>query len=487
MEPRAGELVGGRYRLSRLLGAGGFGQVWAADDTVLGVTVALKEVRLTAATPEERRDLRARAAREARHAARLRNHPHIVTIYDVVDVDGIPWIVMQLVEGRSLAQELREGGPLDVERTLTVARALLSAVEAAHAEGITHRDIKPANVLLTDRGEVLLTDFGIAVNSTDSPLTPTNLVIGTPGYTAPERWQGAPASGPSDLYSLGVTLYEAVEGDLPFPRSNPVAALTDTPRDPCRASPRLARLLTALLSRDPAGRPDPEQAMALLDQTAPTLSEEPSERQSVTGARAGGVREPHPDLKEKPDEVTLIGDMKSVLGSAIFTYALIGAVMAFFAYAFCAWIAPEMRLEPGRNFLWFGAGGGLVGAIMAYARFKDLEPDRVTINHSGFSVTMGRKKQTYTIAWESLERIGLAPHDPKKLDVKIMVWYRPGHEPSKDWISKNDFIKNKSGGYRVYPGLDFSGEVDLARWREPLRTYAGPIHRDSEPRLNLPQ
>ncbi|MGW1521453.1 protein kinase domain-containing protein [Streptomyces sp. NPDC002287] len=256
-------MIGGRYRLSRPLGAGGFGEVWEAHDPVLGVDVAMKMVRLGSVPDEARAELLTRAARESRNAARLRDHPHIITVHDVVEVDGAPWIVMQLVEGGSLADELRTNGPLTLRRTFDVAEALLSALGAAHDAGIMHRDVKPANVMLGENGDVLLTDFGIAVAHTDSRLTRTTMVIGSPAYMAPERWQGAPNDGRSDLFSLGVTLYEAVEGVPPFPSDNLTAALTETPRAPQRAGP-LTPLLIGLLARDPADRPAVPQALAML-------------------------------------------------------------------------------------------------------------------------------------------------------------------------------------------------------------------------------
>ncbi|RSS64885.1 hypothetical protein EF912_01215 [Streptomyces sp. WAC07061] len=266
-----GTVIGGRYRLIRPLGAGGFGEVWEAHDPVLDVDVAIKMVRLRSVPDEARAELLARAARESRNAARLRDHPHIITVHDVVEVDDAPWIVMQLVDGGSLADELKSNGPLTLRRALDVAGALLSALGAAHEAGIMHRDVKPANVMLGGNGDVLLTDFGIAVAHTDPRLTRTTMVIGSPAYMAPERWQGAPNDGRSDLFSLGVTLYEAVEGVPPFPSDNLTAALTETPRAPQRAGP-LAPLLIGLLARDPADRPTVPQALAMLGRARRTAA-----------------------------------------------------------------------------------------------------------------------------------------------------------------------------------------------------------------------
>ncbi|GLV88057.1 hypothetical protein Slala03_77460 [Streptomyces lavendulae subsp. lavendulae] len=276
-----GTVIGGRYRLTRPLGAGGFGEVWAAHDPVLDVDVAMKMVRLSSVPDEARAELLARAARESRNAARLRDHPHIITVHDVVEADDAPWIVMQLVDGGSLADELRANGPLTLWRTLDVAEALLSALGAAHDAGIMHRDVKPANVMLGENGDVLLTDFGIAVAHTDPRLTRTTMVIGSPAYMAPERWQGAPNDGRSDLFSLGVTLYEAVEGVPPFPSDNLTAALTETPRAPQRAGP-LTSLLIGLLARDPADRPTVPQALAMLGRARRTGARSTEGRRSGT-------------------------------------------------------------------------------------------------------------------------------------------------------------------------------------------------------------
>ena len=263
-----GRLVGGRYRLVARLGAGGMGRVWRAHDLTLAIDVAVKEVSLPFTLSEEQQAERLRRAeREARNTVRLRDQPGIVTVHDVVVEDGVPWIVMQLVAGRSLAEHLREHGPLSVENTAKVADTLLHALSAAHAAGIVHRDVKPANVLLADDGRVLLTDFGIAQHETDTSLTMTGAIVGSAEYMAPERTRGADSGPPGDLFSLGVTLYHAVEGVSPFRRDTPTATMTavlfEQPPVPTRAG-RLAPLLAGLLAKEPAQRPMIPAALALL-------------------------------------------------------------------------------------------------------------------------------------------------------------------------------------------------------------------------------
>ncbi|MCF3134438.1 protein kinase domain-containing protein [Streptomyces olivochromogenes] len=264
-EAKSGRVIGGRYRLISRLGSGGFGQVWKARDESLHVDVAVKEVRLpSSASDTQQVDLLARAVREARNAAQLRDHPSIVTVHDIVSESGAPWMIMQLVDGYSLQEQLDAQGALTVGRTTEIAVALLRALDAAHTADIVHRDIKPANVMLTSNGDVMLTDFGIAVHSTDTRLTATGLFVGSPGYVAPERVRGGDDGGAGDLFSLGVTLYQAVEGRLPFWPDNPTAVVFDEAPRPERAG-RLTKLIEQLLEKDPSKRPTAAQALALIE------------------------------------------------------------------------------------------------------------------------------------------------------------------------------------------------------------------------------
>jgi serine/threonine protein kinase len=260
-------LIGGRYRVTdNLVGSGGFGRVWKARDERLAVDVAIKEVLLPpSATQAEHAERVARAEREARNAAKLRDHPNIVAVHDVVVEDGLPLLVMRFVAGITLAEHLRSNGPLSVDEAADVATSMLSALSHAHAAGIVHRDVKPANIMLAD-GRALLTDFGIAVHVTDTKLTGTGGFIGSLEYMAPERFDGT-ADAKSDLYALGVTLYEAVEGTSPFRRDSTTgtfsAVLRGDAPPPSRAG-RLTPLITALMSREARDRPDVEAARALL-------------------------------------------------------------------------------------------------------------------------------------------------------------------------------------------------------------------------------
>ncbi|WP_308222318.1 protein kinase [Kitasatospora sp. A2-31] len=269
----SGALIGGRYRLLELIGQGGMGRVWRGQDTTLGRDVAVKEVLLPPGVGERERDeLVQRVLREARAAARL-NHPGIVTVHDVVEYEGAPVIVMEYVTGRSLAAALARGGALPVERVAELGVAMVKALQRAHAAGIVHRDLKPDNVLLTD-DRVVITDFGIAhMADATTALTRTGAVIGTPAFMAPEQLEGRPPTPANDLWSLGATLYAAVEGEAPFSGTTfgalCVAVVTKEPRPPVRAGV-LAPVLAALLAKDPAHRATAEQVLAALETVART-------------------------------------------------------------------------------------------------------------------------------------------------------------------------------------------------------------------------
>ncbi|MGI5232262.1 WD40 repeat domain-containing serine/threonine protein kinase [Actinoallomurus sp. CA-142502] len=249
-------LVGGKYRLIEVLGEGAIGVVWRAHDESLGRDVAVKEIRLPAGLDVEQVGaLRARTLREARAAARL-SHPGIVTVHEVVRDDGRPWIVMELVHGRTLARVLKEDGPLPPARVAEIGAQILTALRAAHAAGVVHRDVKPSNVIL-DGDRTVLTDFGVASLDGGTVLTETGAMLGTPSYMAPEQARGAEATPASDLWSLGATMYAAVEGQPPFDGETVatvlVSLLTTDPPAPGRAGP-LAPVIAGLLAKEPSMR-----------------------------------------------------------------------------------------------------------------------------------------------------------------------------------------------------------------------------------------
>ncbi|MFL0025614.1 serine/threonine-protein kinase [Streptomyces sp. NBUL23] len=263
-----GRLLAGRYRLGEVLGRGGMGTVWRADDETLGRTVAVKELRFPGAIDEdEKRRLITRTLREAKAIARIRNNS-AVTVYDVVDEDDRPWIVMELIEGKSLAEAIREDGTLTPRRAAEVGLAILDVLRSAHREGILHRDVKPSNVLIAEDGRVVLTDFGIAQVEGDPSVTSTGMLVGAPSYISPERARGHKPGPPADLWSLGGLLYASVEGCPPYDKGSAIATLTAVmtePLDPPKNAGPLTEVIYGLLARDPDQRLDDAGARALLN------------------------------------------------------------------------------------------------------------------------------------------------------------------------------------------------------------------------------
>ncbi|MFF5174348.1 serine/threonine-protein kinase [Micromonospora sp. NPDC000089] len=262
-----GTTIGGRYSLRSAVGNGGMGTVWRAADTLLRRDVAVKEVVLPPGlAPSDRDAMYERTLREARAAAAIQ-HPAVVQVYDVVTEGGRPWIVMELLDARSLADMVIEDGPVAPRAVAKIGVALLGALEVAHANGVLHRDVKPANVLICTDGRCVLTDFGVARMPTDVQLTTPGMVLGSPHFISPERAMGQEFGPPSDLFSLGVTLYTAVEGRPPFDRGDPIetmhAVVEDPPATPQRSGP-LTRVLMGLLEKDPARRLDVHTARAML-------------------------------------------------------------------------------------------------------------------------------------------------------------------------------------------------------------------------------
>ncbi|GAA3125744.1 hypothetical protein GCM10010466_15800 [Planomonospora alba] len=292
-------MLAGRYELITPLGRGTMGTVWRAYDRSLGREVAIKEIRQEPGLSEaQRTELRERMIREGRTAARI-SHPSVATVHDAIIEDGSPWIIMELVQARSLEQVVEEEGPLPPRLVAAIGVDLLDALRAAHAQGILHRDVKPGNVLITESGRVVLTDFGIAKAEGDTSLTQTGMVIGSPGYTAPERARGEHTGPESDLWSLGATLYFAVEGRPAYERSTMAetlaALMTESVDPPVQAGP-LRPVLEQLLEKDHTARLTASQAIAMLRAVADTpLSSATSQEfaaQAPPASRAGGAAEP---------------------------------------------------------------------------------------------------------------------------------------------------------------------------------------------------
>ncbi|MEV6838757.1 serine/threonine-protein kinase [Streptomyces sp. NPDC051133] len=285
-----GLLIAGRYRLADSIGSGGMGRVWRAHDEVLHRTVAVKE--LTAAlyvSDGDRSVLLARTRAEARAAARI-NHSAVVTVHDVLEHDGRPWIVMELVEGNSLADAVKEQGRVEPREAARIGLWVLRALRAAHTAGVLHRDVKPGNVLLGRDGRVLLTDFGIAQIEGDTTITRTGEVVGSVDYLAPERVRGHDPGPSSDLWALGATLYTAVEGRSPFRRTSPLStmqAVVEEEADEPRHAGPLEPVIAALLRKEPGQRPGAEEAEQLLAEAAE--GRRPSAAQAFVPTQGSGL------------------------------------------------------------------------------------------------------------------------------------------------------------------------------------------------------
>jgi serine/threonine protein kinase len=309
-----GRVLAGRYRLGAVIGRGGMGAVWQARDELLNRDVAIKEIVWPARLdPAERETARRRAVREAQLAARL-SHPNVVGVYDILEEDGRPCIVMELVPFRSLRDAVAEDGPMAPAEAAQVGLSVLAALRAVHGAGVVHRDVKPANILLGPWGRVVLADFGIA-KAADSPaLTASGVLLGSPSYLAPERAHGGHADAAADLWALGASLYAAVEGRPPFERDSMIASLTAVVADEPEPAPRAGPLwpvIEGLLRKDPAARLDAAGAERLLRRIVPDEAAPPAEVtrpgevagqgvqgiqgiqavQSVQGGQGGGSRD----------------------------------------------------------------------------------------------------------------------------------------------------------------------------------------------------
>ncbi|MFC9325389.1 serine/threonine-protein kinase [Kitasatospora sp. NPDC057015] len=312
-----GRLLAGRYRLNAVLGRGGMGTVWRAEDEMLGRVVAVKELRMHGGVDEEEKHrLIVRTLREAKATARIR-HTAAVTVFDVVEEDDRPWIVMELVESRSLAEVIKEDGPLTPVRAAEIALDLLGVLGAAHSHGILHRDVKPSNVLIGEDGRVVLTDFGIASVEGDASVTSTGMLVGAPSYISPERARGQKPGPPADLWSLGGTLYAMLEGKPPYDRGSALATLTAVMTEdlaaPANAGP-LKPVIEGLLEKDPARRLDASQTRAMLRRVVAqaTVKSEATTQQRVPVADAPDATPPA--AADAPVGDAPAGDRRPVAG-----------------------------------------------------------------------------------------------------------------------------------------------------------------------------
>src|SRR5215211_8004179 len=285
-EPKA--LIADRYRLLDRVGSGGRGVVWEGRDERLERRVALKQLhRQSGASAREAEVANQRAMREARLTARLQ-HPHAVPVFDAVEQDGQLWIVMPFIPSVTLAAVLEQGGPLQPDEAAKVGAEVASALAAAHAVGIVHRDVKPGNIFIAEDGAALISDFGIARALGDATLTSSGMIHGTPAYLAPEVARGSEANFASDVFSLGSTLYSALEGRPPFGTDDNTMALLHRVASGQFPPPRHGGVLTPvimnMLSMDTDDRPSMAAvAKRLWRLAAPDRSGEPPVAPAVLG------------------------------------------------------------------------------------------------------------------------------------------------------------------------------------------------------------
>ncbi|MEV0170695.1 serine/threonine-protein kinase [Streptomyces sp. NPDC050803] len=470
-----GRLVAGRYRLADAIGSGGMGRVWRAHDEVLHRAVAIKE--LTAAlyvSESEQELLLARTRAEARAAARI-NHSAVVTVHDVLDHDARPWIVMELVEGHSLADEVKERGRVEPREAARIGLWVLRALRAAHTAGVLHRDVKPGNVLLGNDGRVLLTDFGIAQIEGDTTITRTGEVVGSVDYLAPERIRGHDPGPASDLWALGATLYTAVEGRSPFRRTSPLstmqAVVEEEAAQPAYAGP-LGPVIAALLHKDPAGRPDALAAEQMLAEAAE--GRRPDTAQAYVPTRHGSYG--HQELHEQPRTgltrphqaaVTQVGPSAAPpkrrhrLRTAVLVVALAAVIGAGVAVALQQFgtgnpgestsVSPPPSAKPTPS---DEGGQGVVPA--GWERRKD---------PVGFSISLPKGwKRSVSIDQDGLRQIDYSPDKGKHI-VRVAVDTAPDFSTSYEHMSN---LEERISRLRDYQQLSLKEELFRdepgARW-----------------------
>ncbi|GAA3738580.1 tRNA A-37 threonylcarbamoyl transferase component Bud32 [Spinactinospora alkalitolerans] len=492
-----GHLLAGRYRMSHLIGEGGMGRVWQGSDELLDRPVAIKELTLSTHLPKHEVEiLRTRMLREARSAAQL-SHPSIITVFDVVEGDDRPWIVMELVRGHSLSELIKEHGTLQPVRMAGIGLQVVAALALAHSRGVVHRDIKPGNVLVAKDDRAVLTDFGIARLEGSTSLTNTGNLLGSPNYLAPEQARGEPAGPATDMWALGVTLYAAVEGTPPFQRSSPMATLTavvteDVP--PPEAAGPLRPVLEGLLRKDPGRRLTVEQAREALYRVA---AMDPEEARAVrdggpepTGNTASFAAAPAPaPAPPGPGAGSGPGDPQRY---ARYVLAAVLAVVALVVVAGLAlWLGRETSAESTGG----GAGGSSAGTEAGLADSAESagqeepadgaeespEPEEAGPpmarheDETGFSLDVPE-------GWEVERRDGgVFFTDPAGGYLQVDQTDDPGDNAKEDWEAQEGAISANFGGYELVsitaldePYLD--DYVSAADWEFAFDGSGGRMH-----------
>ncbi|WP_176579694.1 serine/threonine-protein kinase [Actinomadura latina] len=493
------QMIAARYELLEMLGRGGMGAVWRARDRTLDREVAVKEVSLPQGLDDAQVErLYARTFREARSAARL-DHPGIVTVYDVVEEDGRPWIVMQLVRAEGLDKVIAREGPLPPARVAAIGLDLLDALGAAHGAGVVHRDVKPGNVLLPP-GRAVLTDFGIATVAGDETLTQAGAIVGSPAYLAPEQARHQKATPASDLWSLGATLYAAAEGRPPFGRPDVwgvmAAVLSDDP-DPLRLAGPLAPVLHGLLRKDPGERMGPDEAGRLLRvaRGAPSPAFTPVEAPHNVTLQPPVASPTVPTVPPVPQRRRRRFPWPLVVPAGIFAAALAAAVVAVVVFVDgdrgqsgngrpgTSPSAPSARASVPEGFREY-RGSTFTAAVPAGWK-EEAEGDDVTFTDRAAGVTRGLAFQRLGSSFQSpgdglASAIGQMKNDPasyprfKQEDFDRDVPYKYGPAAEVQFT----FVKNGTPGrtrVRVFKSGGVFYQVllatDQAHWDESVRYY----------------
>ncbi|MEU2853540.1 serine/threonine-protein kinase [Streptomyces syringium] len=468
--PDRGLLIAGRYRLLERVGRGGMGTVWRAEDELLDRQVALKQLHVSPYLEEdELATLYERTRREARSAARI-NHPNVVVVHDVVEHDGLPCIVMEYVPSTTLGDVLRQG-TVSPDEAARIGRGMIAALRAAHAAGVLHRDVKPGNVLLGEDGRIVLTDFGIAQSTGTSTLTKTGEMVGSIDYIAPERVKGAKPGPASDLWALGATLYQALEGRPPFRKDTAVetayAIAMDPLEPPLRAGP-LTRLIETLLAKEPDLRPPAELAEQILREPVAEVETAylriPERRTERTTASTCAPTAVEPSGRDEPAGPPGPAEAADTAGT-------VAPPRSFDAAGEPAGAAArEGGGRRTRTLLW-GATAAVVAGLAAGAFFmtwdagpgQDTDP-RATAPKGGEQHT-GRPAAPSQAAWKPPPvPAGYHLVEEKRLGVAFPVpngWTRKEKSPVEvDYIAPGGLV-----GLKVNV-LDFASPDHLQHWKE---------------------